>query len=165
MVHFDISDFLLSGLRHPILLLMPLMWTILIICFRTILQQKHFYVISIFVAILVTIGAPILTANIKISSCGQLIVIDFKEGAGSTDEATPRLTDKNACWLLYGSTNKAIITEKFRVKVPLSPCSTPLDQGYVSQGFMAIALDSINGMSFQNSRPRGGTKLKCVFFQ
>lgn len=164
MLHFDISDFLLSGLRHPIVLFTPLALTILIICLR-LLHHKYFYDVSIFVALVVTFGTPILIANMKISSCGEQIIIDFKEGTTPTKEGTtPTRPTEDVCWLLYGSTNKVIFTEKLAVVAPpqKGSCSTPLEP---SREFVAIPLDEIKEISFQNSRPRGGAKLKCVFFQ
>jgi hypothetical protein len=109
LLYFDVSDFLLSGLRHPLIFLTPIVSVILIGLLGIWLglhkyHTKKYYIISTFVVGGATIFASIETASYKIDHCGQDISITFNEKLASPKDDGP--------WVLYGSTNKVIFAER-----------------------------------------------------
>jgi hypothetical protein len=109
LLYVDMSDFLLSGLRHPLIFLTPILLVILIglLGIWLGLHRYHtnkYYIISTLVVVGATIAASIATASYKIDNCGQDISIVFNEKPASPND--------NGCWVLYGSTNKVIFAER-----------------------------------------------------
>jgi hypothetical protein len=176
LLYFDLSDFLLSGLRHPLILVIPILLVFPIIFVHVaLLRHKHYAVgmsLTYGFALLVALATPIFTAYMKIPGCGQHISIHFgKESSGTSFDG-----------LLYSSTSKVLfvaeepdspdqsVVSSFEWRKPerntnLIPIVGPTEQQPLK--LEAILLDDIHQIGFYNTRPmaRPGSDLLCVVFQ
>jgi len=176
LLYFDLSDFLLSGLRHPVVLVIPTLLVFPIIFVHVaLLHHKHYAVGMSLIygfAFLAAFVTPIFTAYMKIPDCGQYISIRSSKETSST----------SFDGLLYGSTSKFLFVAKephsssqsvvspfeWRKPEPNTnpiPIASPTEQQPLK--FEAIFLDNVHQIRFHNTRfmARPGNDLFCVVFQ
>ena len=169
LLYFDLSDFLLSGLRHPLILVIPILLVFPIIFVHVALLHHTHYAVGMSLtygfAFLVALATPIFTAYMKIPGCGQHISIHFgKESSRPFDG------------LLYSSTSKVL----FVAEEPPSPDQSVAGSlkpdpntnlipivSPTEHKLEAILLDDVHRIRFHNTRPMAGpaSDLLCVVFQ
>jgi hypothetical protein len=125
-------------------------------------------------AFLVALGTPILTAYMKIPSCGQYISIySGKESSVPSKESSPPLFEG----LLYSSTSKVLFVAEEpdssaqsvfgppQSNANILPTVSPTEQQPLK--FQAIFLDDVHQIRFHNTRfsAQPGNDLLCVVFQ
>jgi hypothetical protein len=147
LLYFDISDFILSGLRHPIIFLIPVLLAILIIIIGAVLKfskgdLKIYYILSILLITITTLVMSYYAAKYKINNCGQDIVIHLTQATTSTPKEV----------MLYGSTSKVIFVENKE------------DAVYPDKA-VAIPFDGIQRITFKNRHNGELREWQCIVFQ
>jgi hypothetical protein len=136
-LYFDVSDFILSGLRHPVVLVTPIVLAGFVVAGRDLLLRhkdnigkKITRYVGYFVAVFVAGCVPILTAYLKVPACGQEISINFDNENSGTPNA-------DWSWLLYGTTSKFIFA------------AHEVDDKQLK--YVAIPFDKISKMTFRHT--------------
>jgi hypothetical protein len=155
LLYFDVSDFLLSGLRHPIIFLIPTILTVAIIVLGTMLglhDTRAYYAISAVLLFCIAGLISVHAANYKMEYCGQDVWIEFNEKS-----ASPTSQSK---WMIYGSTNKVVFVE------PREDSKTPdnIVNGAVPNKIKqieAVPFETIKEIKFNNTRYGFRRDLQC----
>jgi hypothetical protein len=159
LLYFDITDFLLSGLRHPIIFLIPTIVTIGIILVGTVLGLHKYHTTayySISSASLLCIAGYITihSANYKMEYCGQDVSITFNEKSASPTKPFEGM--------IYGSTNKVVFVE------PRSPVDNDTPQDIIHaklpkeiKKIEAVPFVTIKEIEFKNTRYNVSRDFQC----